>query len=267
MGVEGFSVTIPHKAAAFALATGGSGEATDAARRIGAANTLRASGFGKTLRWSAANTDHDAALDSLLAELRTGDPDASLKGKRVLILGSGGVARAVVAALTTAGAAVTIAGRTEKKVRALTDEFGGVAQTWPNRGTGSFDVLVNCTPLGMWPKMDDTPLPENRFPPHAVAFDTIYNPNRTLFLKDAANRDCRTVGGADMFVRQAEAQYALFTGTSAPKGVMRRRCGTRCRWRSDRQSCGIRPGGDLAGGRPGIRQDDGRAADGGGSRL
>ena len=221
MGFEGFSVTIPHKSAARKLATGGANEATDAARRIGAANTLTvATADGKRV-WHAANTDHDAALASLLAEIRREEPDAKLEGRRALILGSGGVARAIVAALTGAGCQVTVAGRSEKKVRALTEEFGGIAQTWPNRGTGPADILVNCTPVGMWPDMDETPLPENRFPQQAVVFDTIYNPNRTLFLKEAASRQCRTVGGADMFVRQAEAQFELFTGSPPPKGVMR----------------------------------------------
>ena len=222
MGFEGFSVTIPHKAAALTLATGGKGEATDAARRIGAANTLRVTGAAEGAPvWRAANTDHDAALDSLLDEVRRGDRDATLKGRTALVLGSGGVARALVAALTDAGCGVTVAGRTTAKVRRLVEDFGGVAQTWPNRGTGSFQILVNCTPVGMWPEMDESPLPENRFPPQAIAFDTIYNPNRTLFLKQAAERECRTVGGAEMFVRQAEAQYELFTGAPAPKGVMR----------------------------------------------
>ncbi|QDT17285.1 type I 3-dehydroquinate dehydratase [Alienimonas californiensis] len=222
MGFEGFSVTIPHKAAALALASGGKNSATDAARRIGAANTLTVTGAKESAPvWHAANTDHDAALGSLLAEMRRADKHATLTGRKVLVLGSGGVARAVVAALTGAGCAVTVAGRTEKKARALVDEFGGVVQTWPNRGTGIFEIIVNGTPVGMWPKMDESPLPENRFPPQAIVFDTIYNPNRTLFLKQAAERDCRIVGGADMFVRQAEAQYALFTGSPAPEGVMR----------------------------------------------
>ena len=221
MGFEGFSVTIPHKAAALKLASGGVHSATEAASKIGAANSLRVrQAEGKSV-WNAANTDYDAALGSLLAVIRKEDSRASLEGKRALILGSGGVARAIVAALTDAGCIVTIAGRTSAKVKRLVDDFGGVAQTWPNRGSGQQDLVVNCTPVGMWPEMDETPLPANRFPAGGVAFDTIYNPNRTLFLKEAAGRDCRTVGGADMFVRQAEAQYELFTGSPAPDGVMR----------------------------------------------
>ncbi|MEM9702628.1 MAG: type I 3-dehydroquinate dehydratase, partial [Planctomycetota bacterium] len=197
LGFEGFSVTIPHKAAALELTGAGPTGATEAARRIGAANTLRITGRkdGNPI-WHAANTDHDAALDSLLDAMGA-ESAASLQGRRALILGSGGVARAVLAALTDAGAAVTVAGRTEKNVRPLVDEFGGIAQTWPNRGSGAFQIVVNCTPVGMWPKMDATPLPENRFPSDGIVFDTIYNPNRTLFLKEAEKRGCRIVGGAD----------------------------------------------------------------------
>ena len=220
IGFEGFSVTIPHKTAALKLAK----SATEAATKIGAANTLvrdrDAEGSDGRPAWQAENTDHDAALASIVNAVRKEDPDATLAGRRALVLGSGGVARAVVAALAGADCLVTVAGRTEAKVKELVATFGGIAQTWPNRGTGPADVIVNCTPVGMWPDMDVSPLPENRFPQQAVVFDTIYNPRRTLFLKEAESRDCRTVGGAEMFVRQAEAQFALFTGKPAPDGVM-----------------------------------------------
>ena len=216
-GFEGFSVTIPHKQAALVFAE----KPDDAAKRIGAANTLWLERSGEKPAWRAANTDRDAALASIEAAVKADDPDATLTGRRATVLGSGGVARAVVAALTEAGCGVTVTARTEKKVRALVEEFGGTAETWPNRLTRPADVVVNCTPVGMWPKMDESPLPENAIPPQSVVFDTIYNPRRTLLLKHAKGRDCRTVSGDEMFVRQAEAQFELFAGQKSPKGVMR----------------------------------------------
>ena len=217
MGFEGFSVTIPHKRAALRFAE----KPSDAATRIGAANTLWRDRSGEKPVWRAANTDHDAALESLSAAVRENDADATLAGRRATVLGTGGVARAVVAALTDADCVVTITGRTKSKMRELVEEFGGVAETWPNRGGRAADIVVNCTPVGMWPDMDESPLPENRIPPQAVVFDTIYNPSRTLLLKWAKGRDCRTVGGAEMFVRQAEAQFQIFAGQPSPKGIMR----------------------------------------------
>ena len=217
IGFEGFSVTIPHKQAALTFAEA----PTDAAKRIGAANTLWLDRTGEKPTWRAANTDHDAALASLTAAVRENDPDASLAGRRATVLGAGGVARAVVAALTDAGCGVTVTARTEAKLRALVTEFGGTAETWPNRLTHPADIVVNCTPVGMWPEMDECPVPQNAIPPQGVVFDTIYNPARTLLLKWAKERGCRTVSGVDMFVRQAEAQFEIFAGQAPPKGVMR----------------------------------------------
>ena len=216
-GFSGFSVTIPHKRAALSFAE----KPDDAATRIGAANTLWLDEAGGKPAWRAANTDRDAALASIESAVKAGDPDATLTGRRATVLGSGGVARAVVAALTGAGCGVTVTARNEKAMRALVAEFGGTAETWPNRLTHPADIVVNCTPVGMWPKMDECPVPENAIPPQAVVFDTIYNPRRTLLLKWARGRDCRVVSGDEMFVRQAEAQFRLFTGRDAPTGVMR----------------------------------------------
>ena len=216
-GFEGFSVTIPHKHAALAFAD----EPDDAAKKIGAANTLwRVEAGGKRV-WRAANTDRDAALAPIQAAMEAGEKGATLEGRRATVLGAGGVARAVVAGLTAAGCGVTVSARTESKTRMLAEAFGGAVETWPNRLTRPADVVVNCTPVGMWPKMDECPVPENAIPPRSVVCDTIYNPRRTLLLKWAKERDCRTVSGDEMFVRQAEAQFRIFTGQDAPKGVMR----------------------------------------------
>jgi 3-dehydroquinate dehydratase/shikimate dehydrogenase len=83
------------------------------------------------------------------------------------------------------------------------------------------DVLINCTSVGMHPKLDETPFAENWLREGMVVFDTIYNPERTLLIKQARERGCKTITGVDMFVGQAARQFKLFTGLAAPVDAMR----------------------------------------------
>jgi 3-dehydroquinate dehydratase/shikimate dehydrogenase len=83
------------------------------------------------------------------------------------------------------------------------------------------DVIINCTPVGMHPDVDNTPVPAAAFKQGMVAFDTVYHPENTLFLKLARDHRCASVTGVDMFVRQAALQFELYTGMSAPIDVMR----------------------------------------------
>lgn len=204
---QGLSVTIPHKEAVAEKYAGG---ASQAVREIGAANTLYRDANNV---WQAENTDYQAAMDCLKLGLREGE---TFEGKRVLILGSGGVARAIALGLSKAGAVLQIAGRGSSKTAKLAEELGCRHVTWENRGVEFADILVNCTPVGMHPNMDDTPFQENWLRDDMLVFDTIYNPENTLLLKQARAHGCRTVSGLEMFVRQAAGQFKLFTGHDAP---------------------------------------------------
>ena len=213
LGFTGFSVTIPHKRAAADWA----GHRDELVGKLQAANTLVRCGG----RWEATNTDYAAARDAVFDTLRERDPDATFEGRRALVLGTGGAARAVATALADAGMGTAVSGRSAAKTEKLAAAIGGKMVTWPNRGTEPADVIVNCTPVGMWPDVDDCPLPENQIPTRAVVFDTVYNPENTLLLKRAKQRECVTIPGVEMFVRQAAAQFELFTGKPAPLPVMR----------------------------------------------
>jgi 3-dehydroquinate dehydratase/shikimate dehydrogenase len=214
LGVRGYSVTIPHKEAALEVAA----ERDPMAVEIGAANTLYKSGDG---RWAATNTDYEAAMSCLLEGLRKKDPDATLEGKKVLMLGAGGVARAIGLGCVRSKAVLTIASRTKDRAIALAKSLDASAMPWEKRGGGHIDVLINCTPIGMHPNVEETPLSVNWLQEHMVVFDTVYNPENTLLLKEARARGCATVSGLEMFVRQAAAQFERFTGTAAPVEVMR----------------------------------------------
>lgn len=215
LDVRGYSVTIPHKEAALQCAH----RADAVTRDIGAANTLTRDAHGV---WQASNTDYEAALATLSQALREeGGRDETLMGKKVLMLGAGGAARAIGLGLARAGAGVTIATRKHKRAVALANELGCQHVKWENRGTGFFDIVVNCTPVGMHPNVDETPFPMNWFRDNMLVFDTVYNPENTLFLKEARGHGCHTASGLEMFVRQAAFQYERFTGQNSPIDVMR----------------------------------------------
>jgi Shikimate 5-dehydrogenase len=150
--VKGYSVTIPHKEAALVLAKTKDQTATI----VGAANTLVMHEDGFT----AYNTDLDAFRDSLTAALgASADGAAStLSGKRVLVLGAGGVARAVARALQGEGARITVANRSSERAQDLAEDVGCRFVAWEARHNVISDLLINCTPVGMHPHIDEIPV-------------------------------------------------------------------------------------------------------------
>jgi 3-dehydroquinate dehydratase / shikimate dehydrogenase len=185
-------------------------------KSCGAANTLYRDHRG---RWYAANTDYEAALATLKSGLAERG-DERLAGMKVLILGAGGVARAIGLAVSRAGAGVTVSNRNKNRGRALAEQLDCQFINWENRGSLFTDVLINCTPVGMYPDMDDTPYPEHWLREGMLVFDTIYNPENTLLIKHAKTRGCTTVSGIEMFLRQAGAQFECFVQRPAPIDVM-----------------------------------------------
>ncbi|MEZ6067812.1 MAG: shikimate dehydrogenase [Planctomycetaceae bacterium] len=208
--ISGYSVTIPHKQAAAAYAQ----FRDDIVEETGAANTLYRD---PTNRWFSTNTDYEAALATLRLALDGGE----LTGKRVLMLGAGGVARAIALGVTRAGCLLTITNRHKARAQELAEQIGAQFTTWENRGAVDCDILINCTPVGMWPEMNETPFPQHWLRDHMLVFDTIYNPENTLLLKEAREHACKTASGLEMFVRQAAAQYECFVRQPAPLEVMR----------------------------------------------
>jgi 3-dehydroquinate dehydratase/shikimate dehydrogenase len=215
--VSGYSVTIPHKEAAAQVAR----ESELNVQITQAANTLIRLPDGV---YAAANTDYAAGIDSIKAHLteRAHDgPVTQLSQLSVLILGAGGVARALAFGLHREGAQITITGRTYERAQKLAEEVKCKAVDWHARHSVSFDVLVNCTPVGMHPNVDEAPCHFSVMKPGMTVFDTIYTPETTLLLREARGRGCYTITGVDMFVRQAARQIELFTGLTPDLAVMR----------------------------------------------
>ena len=136
----------------------------------------------------------------------------TFENREFLLLGAGGVARAIAFSLVRKKAKVKICARNAKKAEALSDWLKCDTVPWELRGEFETSVLVNCTPVGMHPKMDETPFEGKWLDKKTIVFDTIYNPERTLLIKEARELGCTVVTGVDMFVRQAAKQFKLFTG-------------------------------------------------------
>ncbi len=214
LGVRGLSVTIPHKEDVIRLLS----KVDVAADGIGAVNTVIFNDEGET--WGY-NTDQRAALGSLLSIAGLKGQKEPFKEKVALVLGAGGAAKAICYGLKQKGAKVTIASRTFTRSQALADRFECKAVQWEDRHSQQPDVLINATPVGMHPNVDETPFDKDALRRTMIVFDTVYNPENTLLVKDATSKDCRVVTGVDMFVRQAALQFKLFTNEEAPDDQMR----------------------------------------------
>jgi 3-dehydroquinate dehydratase/shikimate dehydrogenase len=207
LGVRGFSVTIPHKEKVLKYLDG----CDPLAEAIGAVNTVVVRGGGKLYGY---NTDYVGVLRALESRIPLGN-------SRVLILGAGGAARAVAFALAQAGASVCVTSRRLERARALARAAGGQAIARKDLRHEFFDAIVNATPVGMHPHVDQSPL-EARELNCRLVFDTIYRPRVTKLLKIASRRRIETVSGVDMFVAQGTAQWEIWTGQRAPVAAMRK---------------------------------------------
>ena len=139
----------------------------------------------------------------------------------VLILGAGGAARAIAHALHREGANLTITTRTHEKAEKLAEEVHCKVVDWHARNAHRCDVVINCTPVGMHPNVDETPVHSSFLQPGMTIFDTVYTPETTLLIREAKARGCHVITGVDMFVRQAARQFELFTGKSPDVEKMR----------------------------------------------
>ncbi len=223
---RGASVTIPHKENLLRFVTERGGVIEPLAARIGAANTLSIGDDGALY---ASNTDYAGALEAVCDSL---DIEArELKGQQVAIIGAGGAARAIAAGFAEHGANVTIYNRTLERAQTIADDFADMAgpvraQPLHALADAHCQVVINCTPIGMHPNVDASPLTDLRdisdCGPGTVVFDTIYNPVNTRLLHDARAAGCLTIPGTEMFIRQAAAQFTLWTGADAPIQTFRR---------------------------------------------
>ncbi len=218
--IRGFSVTIPHKVSIIRLLD--SVETT--AKHIGSVNTI----IKDRGLLVGSNTDASGALQAL----RQGG--VNLAGQKVVILGSGGAARAVAFGLCVEGNIdhLTLLGiddnerialasdlRTKTKT-AITDFSLNVSTLKP--ALANAQLVIHCTPMGMHPNIEASCVPRELLHPGLTVMDIVYNPLNTQLLQDAQIAGCRTIQGIEMFLHQAVGQFELWTGQPAPVDTMRK---------------------------------------------
>ncbi|MEM1689302.1 MAG: shikimate dehydrogenase [Candidatus Hadarchaeales archaeon] len=217
-GIRGFNVTIPHKVAIIELLD----SLNESAKEVEAVNTV-VNEDGKLIGY---NTDGRGALMALEKEI------GSVNGKRVLLLGAGGAARAVAFSLAKAGCELTIANRTLSKAEALAEIISkklgksvGVISLDREKlreEISRADILVNTTSVGMMPNVDETLVTSDLMHKNLVVYDIVYKPLKTRLLKEAEKVGARTVNGLGMLINQAAIAFKIWTGKDAPVEDMKR---------------------------------------------
>jgi len=232
LDLAGLSITIPHKENALRYLQEKNAEIDPLAIRIGAVNTIAITRREGDVTLQGTNTDYSAILDSITSKL--GIDRESLRDYRVAVLGAGGTARSAVAGLAHYGATVVVYNRTRDRADALAAEFNGspgkvVVAPLEKLCDSCCQIYINTTSVGMHPNVDASPLSD--WPPKLTAdtlvFDAVYNPMQTRLLREASAAGAPTISGVEMFVRQAVAQFELWTNIPAPietmRGVVERR--------------------------------------------
>ncbi len=206
-GYRGINITIPYKSVIMPFV-----KPEQEALRIGAINTLLLPDL------KGFNTDKAGFIEDIQAE------GVSLKGKKSLVLGAGGAARAAIYGLIEAQSHVMIWARNPAKVHLVLQDMRLKAEIIENTESLPYkeiDIIINCTPLGMWPESDKSPWPENiEFPDNILAYDMVYRPMDTKFLQRARENGCKAKSGIGMLLLQGVKAFELWTGQKAPWEIM-----------------------------------------------
>jgi len=207
LGIQGVSVTIPHKQAVIPYLD----SIDPVAEKIGAVNTLQI----ENNRISGFNTDWQGANRAL--KLVT-----ELAGKSVLVLGAGGSARAIGFGLLEENAKVTLASRTPASGQNLAKDLNCNWLPLAEADTCHADILINATSVGMQPNQDQSPIAAKALSQFNVVMDIVYAPLRTKLLKEAEIAGCTTISGTEMLLYQGVHQFELWTGHEAPVDSMKK---------------------------------------------
>ncbi|MBA7697338.1 Shikimate dehydrogenase (NADP(+)) [subsurface metagenome] len=217
LGITGVNVTIPHKKAVIKYID----DVDPIALKIGAINTIKnEEGILK-----ARNTDASGAKKSLL------DIGFDISGKDILILGSGGVSRAIAYILAEEANKIVLTDLIEERASSVASEIRDnmkvdIEGKLNNRDNieeyiKKADILINATPIGMYPKVDETPISKDLLHDDLFVFDVVYNPLETRLMKEAAEIGCVTLGGLDMLVNQGILTFEWWLNKKPNKDLMK----------------------------------------------
>jgi shikimate dehydrogenase/3-dehydroquinate dehydratase type I len=204
--IRGLNVTIPHKSAIMPFLD----SVEPLAERAGAVNVI----IDQNGRLEGRNTDVTGLEKAMLSA------GADPRGKDVLVIGAGGAAKACCTVLERRGARIWITDRTASRAQELARKFSGRVAGHGDVTTVGFDMVVNCTPLGMKGFPDELPVDPSVFRPGQWAVDLVYNPLATRFLSEAGDRGARTLSGMEMLIYQAMDAFEAWTGQRPPYEVM-----------------------------------------------
>jgi 3-dehydroquinate dehydratase/shikimate dehydrogenase len=204
---SGLSVTMPAKEQIMPLLS----RVDETAKKIGAVNTVVKEGTD----WVGYNTDCSGAISALEA-------CTSLQGKNVLILGSGGTAKAIGYGVKEKGGKLTVTyNKNKERGESLSKELDCELAHARDAGMRAIDVLINCSPVGMSPNITESPFLARDFKEGMVVFDSVYNPLETRLLREAKSAGCTVIPGYELFINQAARQFELWTGQSVPIKTLR----------------------------------------------
>lgn len=213
--IQGLNVTIPHKQTVIPFLD----ELTPTAKAIGAVNTI----YRRDNKLVGDNTDAAGFLSDLKRFLAE-DQSSIVNRRSSLVLGAGGSARAVVYALLHDGWNVTLAARRLEQARQLASSFPNYHLPMTNfkdLQLSTFDLIVNTTPLGMFPAIETSPLPEDAsLPQGTIVYDLVYNPRETRLVRQAKAQGCRATSGLGMLIEQAALAFQLWTGCNPPRETL-----------------------------------------------
>ena len=212
--ITGLNVTIPHKQNVIPFMD----ELTPTAEAIGAVNII----YMRNNKLIGDNTDAGGFLADLKRFLTT---ETQRHGElKALVLGAGGSARSVVYALCNDGWEVTVAARRLEQAQQLAEKFKGARASGLNFQTfqlSNLRLIVNTTPLGMTPNIDQSPLPDNvKLAKHTKVYDLVYNPRETKLVRDARSQGLHAITGLGMLIEQAALGFELWTGHIPPLNVL-----------------------------------------------
>ncbi len=212
LGVRGVSVTLPFKTEVLPLLD----KIEGLARKVGAVNTI-VNRQGKLIGY---NTDCEGALEAL-------EERVDLRGKKAVLLGAGGAARAIGFGLKERGLPVIVINRSKERGRALSEELkcdylpmSSLARM--KAGQLEADIMINATSLGMHPGDGETPVPKELLKKGMIVMDIVYEPLQTRLLREAKEKGCLTVDGLEMLIRQGIAQFEIWTGRRLEVGKIRK---------------------------------------------
>jgi len=208
LSIKGLSVTIPHKEKICEYLD----KIEPIAEKIKAVNTL----VNKDGLVIGYNTDAYGAIRAVKDKIK------ELQGKRALIIGAGGAARAIAFALKEEKAYVIISNRTKKRGEALAKEIDAEFLPFSDIKRSDPDIIIQATSVGMYPEVDKVPVfLEELFRKRPLVMDIVYNPLETKFLKMAKERGCEVIPGVEMFVYQGARQFEIWTEEKAPVQLMK----------------------------------------------